>query len=70
MIENKISDWLENLKEVFKTILKRELLFSREKVNYKITLKTEEIKSLLLILIRLKEQQTIKKYLNEIMRKK
>ena len=68
-MKNEIFDWLKDLKKVFETILKEKLLLSREKINYKIILKTKEIKSLLLISIRLKEQQVIKEYLDEIMRK-
>ena len=56
VIENEIFKWLENLKEIFKIILEGKLSFSYERVNYEITLKTREIKSLLLILIRLKKQ--------------
>ena len=52
VIENEILKWLKDLKEVFETILERKLLFSRREVNYKINLKTKEIKLLLLILTR------------------
>ena len=38
-------------------------------MNYEINLKTKEIKSLSLILIRLEEQQIIKEYLDEIIKK-
>ena len=56
VIKSKISKWLKDLKEIFRTILKDELLLNRKEVNYKINLKTEEIKSLLLILTRLEKQ--------------
>ena len=68
-MKNEISKWLKDLKEIFETILKGELLFNREGVNYEINLKTEEIKPLLLILTRLEEQQIVKKYLDEMMKK-
>ena len=55
-IKSKISKWLENLKEIFGTILKDELLSNREEVNHEINLKTKEIKLLLLILTRPEEQ--------------
>ena len=55
-MRNEIPDWLENLKKMFKTISKKELLLSRKKVDYKITLKIKEIKSSLLISIKLEEQ--------------
>ena len=55
VIENEISEWLKDLKKVFETILKRELLSSYEEINHKINLKIKEIKSLLLIFIRLKK---------------
>ena len=56
VMENEISKWLKDLKKVFETISEKELLSSCKEVDYKITLKTKEIKSLLLILTRLKEQ--------------
>ena len=40
---------------MFKTILEKELLSSRKEVNHEITLKTNEIKSSLLILTRSKK---------------
>ena len=55
-MKNEISNWLKNLKEIFEIILEGQLLLSREEVDYEITLKTDKIKSLSLILIRLKEQ--------------
>ena len=58
-----------NLKEVFEIISKKKLSFYRNKVNYKITLKTKKIKSLLLILIRLEKQKIIKEYLDKITKK-
>ena len=69
-MKNEILEWLKNLKEVFKIISKKKLLFSRERVDHEITLKTKKIKSLLLISIKLEEQQIMKKYLNEIIKKK
>ena len=55
VIKNEILEWLEDLKEIFKIILKEKLLFSRENVNYEITLREKKIKSLLLISIRLEK---------------
>ena len=69
IIKNKIFEWLKDLKEMFETILKKELLFSRKEVNYEITLKTNKIKSSSLIFIRLKKQYIVKKYLDEMLRK-
>ena len=69
VIENKIPKQLEDLRKIFKTVPKRELLSSREGIDYKITLKTKEIKSLLLIPTRLEEQQIVKEYLDEMIRK-
>ena len=70
VIKHEISEWLKNLKKIFKTIFERELLLSYERVDHEITLKIKKIKSLSLILIRLEEQQIVKKYLNEIIKKK
>ena len=56
VIENEISKWLKDLKKVFETKLEKELLFNYEEINYKINLKIKKIKSLLLILIKLKKQ--------------
>ena len=56
IIKNEISKWLKDLKEVFKTISERELLFSHEEVNYEINLKIKEIKSSLQISIKLEKQ--------------
>ena len=69
VMENEIPDQLKDLTEVFKTILEGELSLSYEEVNHEIKLKTKKIKSSPLISIRLKEQQIVKKYLNEIIRK-
>ena len=55
IIKSKIPKWLKDLKKIFETISKDELLFSRKEVNHEINLKTKKIKSLLLILIRLEE---------------
>ena len=55
VLENEILKWLKNLRKVFEVILERELLSRCDGVDYEITLKTEKIKSLLLISIRLKE---------------
>ena len=54
---------------MFETILKRELSFSRKEIDYEIILKTNEIKSLLLILTRSKKQYIVKKYLDEMLRR-
>ena len=54
-MESEISKWLKDLKKIFRTISKDELLSNRKEVNHEINLKIKEIKSLLLILIRLKE---------------
>ena len=69
VLENEILEWLEDLKKVFKEISERELSSHRNGVNYEITLKIDKIKSLLLIPIRLEEQEIVKKYLNEMTRK-
>ena len=68
-IKNEISNWLRDLKKVFETISEEELPLSREEVDYKITLKTKEIKLLSLIVTRSEEQQIIKEYLNKMLRK-
>ena len=68
-IKDKISEWLKDLKEVFETILKKELPSSYKEVNYEITLKTNEIKSLSLISIRSEKQYIVKKYLDQMLRK-
>ena len=49
VLENKISEWLKDLRKVFREILKKELSFYYNEVNYEIILKIEKIKSLLLI---------------------
>ena len=54
--KNKVLKWLKNLKKVFKTILKGNLLLNCKEVNYKIMLKTKKIKLLPLIFIRLEKQ--------------
>ena len=69
ILEDQIPDWLDDLKEVFKTIFEGELLLSRERVNYEITLINNKIKPSLLILIRPEEQQIVKEYLDDIMKK-
>ena len=70
VIKSEIFEWLKNLREVFKIILERELLFSREEIDHEIKLKTEKIKPSSLILIKSEEQHIVKKYLNKIIRKK
>ena len=55
VMENEVSKWLKNLKEIFGTIFERELLFSYEEVNYEIILRIEKIKSLLLIFTKLEK---------------
>ena len=70
VIKNEILEWLKNLKEIFETISKEKLSLSYEKVDHKITLKTKKIKSSSLILTRSEEQQIVKKYLNEMTKKK
>ena len=69
VLKNEISKWLKNLKRVFETISKRKLLSYYERIDYEITLKTEKIKSLSLISIRLEEQEIVKEYLNIMIRK-
>ena len=54
---------------MFKEISKRELSSYRNEVNYEITLKTEKIKSLLLIFTRSEKQEIVKEYLNKMIRK-
>ena len=56
ILKNQILEWLDDVKEVFGTILERELLSSRERVDHEITLINNKIKSFLLIPIRLEEQ--------------
>ena len=68
-LKGEILKWLKNLKKVFSTISEEKLLFSRKEIDYEIKLRTKEIKSLLLISIRLKKQQIIKKYLNKMLKK-
>ena len=70
VLENDILKQFENLKKVFEEISKEELLSHRNGVDHEIILKIKKIKSLLLISIQLKKQETIKKYLNEMTRKK
>ena len=60
---------MENLKKVFETISKEELSSYRDGMDYEIILKTKKIKPSSLILTRSKEQEIIKEYLNEIMKK-
>ena len=69
IMENKIPEWLRDLKEVFETIPEGELLLNREGVNYEITLKTNEIKPSSLIPTRPEKQHIVKRYLNEMLRK-
>ena len=69
VLKNEILEWLNDLRKVFETILERELSPRRKRVNHEITLKIKKIKSSLLISIRLKKQEIVKKYLNEIIRK-
>ena len=69
VLENEISKWLKDLRKVFEEILEKELSSYRDGVNYEIILRTEKIKSLLLIFTRLKEQEIVKEYLNEMTRK-
>ena len=52
IMENEILEWLKDLKEVFKTISKRELLLYRKGIDHEIILKTDKIKSSSLILTR------------------
>ena len=68
-LENEIPKWLEDLKKVFGTIPKEKLSSSRDEVDHEIVLKTKKIKSLPLILTRLKEQEIVKEYLNEMTKK-
>ena len=69
VLKSEIPKWLENLRKVFEEISKRELSSHRDGVNHEITLKTEKIKSLLLIPIRSEKQKIIKEYLDEMTRK-
>ena len=41
IVKTEIFKWLDNLRKVFETISKKELLYSRKEINYKITLKIE-----------------------------
>ena len=70
VLENEILEWLKDLKKVFGTIPERELSPHRNEVNYEITLKIEKIKSSSLISTRSKEQEIVKKYLNEMTKNK
>ena len=54
-MENEISEWLKDLKEVFETISEEKLSSYRKEIDHEITLKTDRIKSSSLISIRLKE---------------
>ena len=54
---------------MFEIISEREVSPHRNEINHEITLKTKKIKSLLLILTRLKEQEIVKEYLNEMTKK-
>ena len=69
VLKNEILEWLKDLKEVFGIISKRKLSFHRYEIDYEITLRTEKIKSSLLISTRLEKQKIIKKYLNKMTRK-
>ena len=69
VLKNEILKQLKNLKRVFEIILERKLLFRRNEVDHEITLKTERIKSLSLILTRSEKQEIVKKYLNEMTKK-
>ena len=69
VLKNEILEWLKDLKEVFRTISKEELSFHRYEMDYEITLRIKKIKSLLLISIRSKKQESVKEYLNEMTRK-
>ena len=70
VLKNEIPKWLKDLKKVFGTIFERELSSRRKEMNHEIILKTKKIKPSFLILIRSKEQEIVKKYLNEITKKK
>ena len=69
VLKSKILKWLKNLKKVFETIFEEELPSSRDKVDHEIILKIKEIKPSLLISTKSKEQEIIKEYLDEILRK-
>ena len=69
VLENEIPEQLKDLKKVFKEISERELLSHRDGVDYEITIKTEKIKSLLLISTRSEKQKIIKEYLDEMTKK-
>ena len=70
VLENEIPEWLKDLKKIFETISERELSSSRVGVDHEIILKTETIKSSSFILIRSKEQEIVKKYLDKMMKKR
>ena len=57
------------MKKVFGEILERELLPYREGVDHEIIIKTEKIKSSLLIFTRSEEQEIVKEYLDEMTKK-
>ena len=69
ILENQILEWLNGLEEVFRTIPERELSPSREGVDHEITLINNKIKPSLLIPTRPEEQQIVKEYLDEMMKK-
>ena len=69
VLKNEILKWLKNLRKVFEEILERKLSSYRNEVNYEIILKSEKIKSLSLISIRLEKQKIVKEYLDEMTRK-
>ena len=51
VLENEILKWLKDLKEVFETLSKRELLLYRNEIDHEIILRIKKIKFLLLISI-------------------
>ena len=69
VLENKILEWLKDLKEVFETISEEELPSSRIEIDHEIILKIETIKPSSFILTR-SEEEIVKKYLNEMIKKK
>ena len=58
------------MKKIFETIPEGKLPSRRDEIDHEIILKIEKIKSSSLIPIKLEEQEIIKEYLNEIMKRK
>jgi hypothetical protein len=65
----RLSSWLEDIEDCFGDLSKDELLSRRQGVDYRIKLTTDGLKPSLLILTKPEDQQFIKDYLNEKLRK-